>query len=189
MTSEILQLFTQGLEMLISWSSFDCILDSRTCNVTDRTIMVKPMKTTLYNILLRMSTPWVNGPVQFIAVLHLKGFLSSRLGEAESFLMKCTLQFCFLSYLEDAIYGVEEVWYFTNAIAASSLQNSSNTITPSSNVMWSIIGPSGSKPSNRFLTNRSLGVNSGIRWIRTIRSPTTLTITEKRDLQPEARFT
>lgn len=72
MTSEILQLFTQALEMLISWSSFDCILDSRTCNLTYRTIMVKPMKTS-YNILLRMSTQWVlNGPVQFTAVLHLK---------------------------------------------------------------------------------------------------------------------
>lgn len=35
------------------------------------------------------------------------------------------------------------------------------------------IGPSGSKPSNRFLTKRSLGVKSWMRWIRTIRSPTT----------------
>lgn len=34
-------------------------------------------------------------------------------------------------------------------------------------------GPSGSRPSNRFLTNRSLGVKSWIRWIRTMRSPTT----------------
>lgn len=73
MTSEILQLFPQALEMLISWSSFDCILDSRTCNLTYRTITVKPMKTTLYNTLWRISTQWVlNGPVQFTAVLHLK---------------------------------------------------------------------------------------------------------------------
>lgn len=54
--------------------------------------------------------------------------------------MKCVLQFCSLCSLEDAIYGVEEAWYFTNAMAASSLQNSSSTITPSSNVMWSILG-------------------------------------------------
>lgn len=38
-----------------------------------------------------------------------------------------------------AAYGVDEAWYFTNAIAASSLQNSSSTITPSSNVMWSML--------------------------------------------------
>lgn len=38
-----------------------------------------------------------------------------------------------------AAYGVEEAWYFTNAMAASSLQNSSSTITPSSNVMWSML--------------------------------------------------
>lgn len=103
-----------------------------------------------------------------------------------------------------ASYGVDEAWYFTNAIAASSLQNSSSTITPSSNVMWSMLrekkktsresglahtktsrgswrirnvfthmGPSGSKPSRRFLTSRSLGVKSGMRWILTMRSPTT----------------
>lgn len=36
-------------------------------------------------------------------------------------------------------HGADEEWYFTNAIAASSLQNSSNTITPSSNVMWSTL--------------------------------------------------
>lgn len=88
-----------------------------------------------------------------------------------------------------AAQGVAEVWYLTKAIAASSLQNSSSTITPSSNVMWSMMGPSGSKPSRRFLTSRSLGVKSGMRWILTMRSPTTLTITEKRDLQPEARLT
>lgn len=98
--------------------------------------------------------------------------------------------------------GVAEVWYFTKAMAASSLQNSSSTITPSSNVMWSMLGgkriagnqdwhtktqpasrrrcnvfthmgPSGSKPSRRFLTSRSLGVKSGMRWILTMRSPTT----------------
>lgn len=191
MTSEILQLFTQVLEMLISWSSFDCILDSRTCKSTYRTFMIKPMKTILYNILLNVSTQWVrNASVQFTAILPLKRlFILSSLGGTESFLMKCTQQFCSLSYLKGALYGVEEAWYFTNAIAASSLQNSSNTITPSNKVMWSMMGPSGSKPSNRFRTNRSLGVKSWIRWILTIRSPTTLTITEKRDLQPEARFT
>lgn len=63
-------------------------------------------------------------------------------------------------YLGGEGYGVEEAWYFTKAMAASSLQNSSSTITPSSKVMWSTIGPSGSKPSNRFLTSRSLGVKS-----------------------------
>lgn len=46
------------------------------------------------------------------------------------------------------------------------------------------IGPSGSKPSNRFLTKRSLGVKSWIRWIRTIRSPTTC-IRDKRNSDPE----
>lgn len=105
------------------------------------------------------------------------------------FLMKRTWQSLCPCESEDVIYGVEEAWYFTNAMAASSLQNSSNTITPSSNVMWSITGPSGSKPSNRLLTNRSLGVKSWMRWIRTISSPTTLTITEKSDRQPEARLT
>lgn len=39
-----------------------------------------------------------------------------------------------------AVQGVAEAWYFTKAIAASSLQNSSSTITPSSNVMWSMLG-------------------------------------------------
>lgn len=39
-----------------------------------------------------------------------------------------------------AAQGVAEAWYFTKAIAASSLQNSSSTITPSSNVMWSMLG-------------------------------------------------
>lgn len=90
-------------------------------------------------------------------------------------------------------------------MAASSLQNSSSTITPSSNVMWSMLrkrkkkisresrlahrktsleswricsvfthmGPSGSRPKRRFLTSRSLGVKSGMRWILTMRSPTT----------------
>lgn len=38
-----------------------------------------------------------------------------------------------------AAQGVAEVWYLTKAIAASSLQNSSSTITPSSNVMWSML--------------------------------------------------
>lgn len=122
--------------------------------------MMKPMKTTSYNILLKLSTQGVrNGSVQFTTILHLKRlFILSSLGG--TFSMKFTQLFCSLSYLKDAIYGVEEAWYFTNAIAASSLQNSSNTITPSSNVMWSITGPSGSKASNRFLTNRSLGVKS-----------------------------
>lgn len=160
---------------------------------------MKPMKTTSYNILLKLSTQGVrNGSVQFTAILHLRRlFILSSLGG--TFSMKFTQLFCSLrslSYLKDAIYGVEEAWYFTNAIAASSLQNSSNTITPSSNVMWSILlrekqathqfklsadcqvwleflgkkkkksktltytGPSGSKASNRFLTNRSLGVKS-----------------------------
>lgn len=58
------------------------------------------------------------------------------------------------------LHGVAEAWYLTKAMAASSLQNSSNTITPSSSVMWSMMGPSGSKPSSRFLTRRSLGVKS-----------------------------
>lgn len=49
MTSEILQLFTQALEMLISWSSFDCILDSRMCNFISRTITIK---STSHNIAL-----------------------------------------------------------------------------------------------------------------------------------------
>lgn len=39
----------------------------------------------------------------------------------------------------DVTHGVAEAWYFTKAMAASSLQNSSKTITPSSNVMWSIL--------------------------------------------------
>lgn len=33
--------------------------------------------------------------------------------------------------------------------------------------------PSGSRPSNLFLTSSSFGVKSGIRWILSIRSPTT----------------
>ena len=37
-------------------------------------------------------------------------------------------------------YGEEEaVWYLTKAMAASSLQNSSSTITPSRSVMWSML--------------------------------------------------
>lgn len=38
-------------------------------------------------------------------------------------------------------YGEEEdaAWYLTKAMAASSLQNSSSTITPSSRVMWSML--------------------------------------------------
>lgn len=38
-------------------------------------------------------------------------------------------------------YGEEEeaAWYLTKAMAASSLQNSSSTMTPSSRVMWSIL--------------------------------------------------
>lgn len=140
MTLEILQLFTQALEMLISWSSFDCILDSRTCNLTYRTIMVKPMKT-LYNILLRMSTQWVlNGPVQFTAVLHLKRLFILSAGCSWILFDEMYTTVPLRSYLQEAVYGVEEAWYFTKAIAASSLQNSSNTITPSSNVMWSILG-------------------------------------------------
>lgn len=43
-----------------------------------------------------------------------------------------------VKFLIDA-HGADDEWYFTNAIAASSLQNSSNTITPSSNVMWSTL--------------------------------------------------
>ena len=110
------------------------------------------MKTTLYNILLRMSTPCVlKGSVQLIAVLHLKR-LFYPLGwvQLSLFLMKRVLQFCSLCSLEDAIYGVEEAWYFTNAMAASSLQNSSSTITPSSNVMWSILGK-GKQASNQIV--------------------------------------
>lgn len=51
--------------------------------------------------------------------------------------------------------------------------------TKSSHGSWRIrnifthMGPSGSKPSRRFLTSRSLGVKSGMRWILTMRSPTT----------------
>lgn len=39
------------------------------------------------------------------------------------------------------IYGEdgEAVWYLTKAMAASSLQNSSSTITPSRSVMWSML--------------------------------------------------
>lgn len=39
------------------------------------------------------------------------------------------------------IYGEDEeaVWYLTKAMAASSLQNSSSTITPSRRVMWSML--------------------------------------------------
>lgn len=87
-------------------------------------------------------------------------------------------------------YGEEEeaAWYLTKAMAASSLQNSSRTITPSSRVMWSIVMPSGSRPNNLFLTSSSLGVKSGMRWILNMRSPTTLTMTENRDLQPGARL-
>lgn len=38
-------------------------------------------------------------------------------------------------------YGEEDAaaWYLTKAMAASSLQNSSSTITPSRRVMWSIL--------------------------------------------------
>ena len=38
-------------------------------------------------------------------------------------------------------YGEEEeaAWYLTKAMAASSLQNSSSTITPSRRVMWSML--------------------------------------------------
>lgn len=43
-------------------------------------------------------------------------------------------------WLARAAQGVAEVWYLTKAMAASSLQNSSSTITPSSNVMWSMLG-------------------------------------------------
>ncbi|KAG7264072.1 hypothetical protein CRUP_028592 [Coryphaenoides rupestris] len=49
-------------------------------------------------------------------------------------------------------------------MAASSLQNSSSTITPSRRVMC---------PRSLFLTSRSLGVKSGMRWILNMRSPTT----------------
>lgn len=99
MTSEILQLFTQALEMLISWSSFDCILNSRTCNVIHRTIMIKPMKTTLDHILLKLSTQWVrNGSVQFTAILHLQGLfiLSARGGTV--FSDGCTQRVCALGH-------------------------------------------------------------------------------------------
>lgn len=44
-----------------------------------------------------------------------------------------------VGHLRIDTYGVDEAWYFTNAIAASSLQNSSRTMTPSSNVMWSTL--------------------------------------------------
>lgn len=39
------------------------------------------------------------------------------------------------------VYGEEEeaAWYLTKAMAASSLQNSSSTITPSNRDMWSIL--------------------------------------------------
>lgn len=94
----------------------------------------------------------------------------------------------------------EAVWYLTKAMAASSLQNSSSTITPSRSVTWSMLQrqtprwemtlkhrlrrlhwntgntyvmPSGSKPRSLFLTSSSLGVKSGIRWILIMRSPTT----------------
>lgn len=90
------------------------------------------------------------------------------------------------------IHGEDEeaVWYLTKAMAASSLQNSSSTITPSRSVMWSMLQrqtwvvrgvvqtapqktsgntghtyvmPAGSKPKSLFLTSSSLGVKSGIR--------------------------
>ena len=96
MTSEILQLFTQALEMLISWSSFDCILDSRTCNFIYRTIMIKPVKTTSHNTVLRASTQWVlNGSVQFTAMLHLKRlFIVTWLGGTGQLVERWTWSFC-----------------------------------------------------------------------------------------------
>lgn len=131
------------------------------CKFVHRAFMIKPMKTIFYNILLKLPAQWVcNGSVQFVAILRLKRlFLLSSLGGAKSLDEMYTIVL-FPWLLGRCCYGVEEAWYFTNAIAASSLQNSSNTITPSSKVRWSITGPSGSKPSNRFLTNRSLGVKS-----------------------------
>lgn len=45
-----------------------------------------------------------------------------------------------------------EAWNFTNAIAASSLQNSSKTITPSSKVMWSTL----KKKKNNKLSWRNI---------------------------------
>lgn len=108
------------------------------------------------------------------------------------------------------IYGEDEdaVWYLTKAMAASSLQNSSSTITPSRRVMWSMLRwqtrewgassktaaeetsekaqehtyvmPSGSRPRSLFLTSSSLGVKSGIRWILIIRSPTTWHTSQKK---------
>lgn len=89
MTSEISQLFTQALEMLISWSSFDCILNSRTCNFIHRTIMIKPMKTTLDHVLLKLSTQWVrNVSAQSTAIRHLQGlFILSAAGWDWSFPM------------------------------------------------------------------------------------------------------
>lgn len=51
MTSDLLQLFTQALETLISWSSFDCIPDSGLCTSMCGAFMKKQWRhyhTTLY---------------------------------------------------------------------------------------------------------------------------------------------
>lgn len=143
--------------MPISWSSFDCILGYTTYNTeihhgkANENIMPHFTKS------IRLK-----GSVQFTIILHLKRlFILSWLDGTESSLMTCTWQFGSPSDLRVesplvTTYGVEEAWYFTNAIAASSLQNSSNTITPSSNVMWSILGKVDSK--SMWVLSRSLNL-------------------------------
>lgn len=49
-----------------------------------------------------------------------------------------------------------EAWNLTKAMAASSLQNSSRTITPSSNVTWSILKGKKIKPQKNRSTNHPL---------------------------------
>lgn len=157
MTSEIVQLSHSCWKCLISCKSLNRFRGSTMCKSIERTTVINKATKTGCRILLRVHSMVLNGSVQF--TFFKKAFVLSWLG-GTVFSDGLYTIVRIPSDLKEVSHGVEEVWYFTNAMAASSLQNSSNTITPSSNVMWSIIGPSGSKPSNRFLTNSSLGVKS-----------------------------
>lgn len=122
---QLLQLFTQWLEMLcigFSQNAFNRILGpfeslslamstSGESNLSSSSAKCQP-------------TPCQEAPPLLIWVLSIDW---DGLGGFPAWL------------LSKAAYGVDEAWYFTNAIAASSLQNSSSTITPSSNVMWSML--------------------------------------------------
>lgn len=223
MTSEILQLFTQALEMLISWSSFDCVLDSRMCKFIQRTFMRKPTKAILYSVLLKLSTQRArNGSVQFTATLHLKRLLLSAVGGTESFggEMHTTVLFPWsperccsgrgggvVLHKRDGGQLLTELLQHDHALQqgdvvdpgqgqagnTSSVQGAGR-LSRAGGIFRSkikcktltYIGPSGSKPSNRFRTNRSLGVKSWMRWILTIRSPTTCT-PEAEGAQSQAR--